>query len=330
MAGQLVEHRPRMRGPTPTVSSVSCLTCWCCVVAAPSRRMPRFSCCAIKLAVLRRQVPRPRFEGQDRAVLAALARVLDRDRWSIFLVKPDTILAWHRRLVANHYAHRPGRPATAAPGHERLVEPVGMVMERWERPAFGARVPMGDRVVGRTPGPDHTLALDVDHEPAQGRADPAEGSTPRRNRPASRRCIALRLRAPVGGKSSAVEGPLVCRETASRDRRLAARQHTIMTRARSSRRHVAFEARDEATELRYDWHEVITPIVYTLQARSRRRPETHCAARCEFRWPPRHAGHAYEHRLAALRDRGGQTSVRSAHPTTVHLQHGHRPMHQGP
>ena len=55
-----------------------------------------------QLAVLQRQVTRPRFEPNDRAVLTAFARVLDRDRWSIFLVKPDTILSWHRRLVANH------------------------------------------------------------------------------------------------------------------------------------------------------------------------------------------------------------------------------------
>ena len=45
-----------------------------------------------QLVVLQRQVPRPRFEPDDRAVLAALARVLDRDRWSTFLVKPDTTL----------------------------------------------------------------------------------------------------------------------------------------------------------------------------------------------------------------------------------------------
>jgi putative transposase len=67
-----------------------------------------------QLAVLKRQVPRPRFEPDDRALLTALARVFARDRWSMFLVKPDTILGWHRRLVANHwtYPHRPGRPST--------------------------------------------------------------------------------------------------------------------------------------------------------------------------------------------------------------------------
>ena len=68
-----------------------------------------------QLVVLKRQVPRPRFEPDDRAVLAAFARALDCDRWPNFLVKPDTIMGWHRRLVANHwtYPHRPGRPSTA-------------------------------------------------------------------------------------------------------------------------------------------------------------------------------------------------------------------------
>ena len=67
-----------------------------------------------QLAVLHRQLARPRFEPADRALLTALARVVRRDRWSMFLVKPDTILRWHRRLVANHwtYPHRPGRPST--------------------------------------------------------------------------------------------------------------------------------------------------------------------------------------------------------------------------
>jgi putative transposase len=76
-----------------------------------------------QLAVLKRQVPRPRFGPSDRAILTAHARVLGRDRWSIFLVKPDTILAWHRRLVANHwtYPHRPGRPSTAVETRQMII-----------------------------------------------------------------------------------------------------------------------------------------------------------------------------------------------------------------
>jgi putative transposase len=67
-----------------------------------------------QLAVLQRQIPRPRFEPDDRVILTALGRALRRDRWSIFIVKPDKLLRWHRRLVANHwtYPHRPGRPST--------------------------------------------------------------------------------------------------------------------------------------------------------------------------------------------------------------------------
>src|SRR6266516_3292318 len=66
-----------------------------------------------QLTVLRRQLPRPRLEPADRALLAAVSRVLPRDRWSCFLVTPDTLRRWHRRLVAGAwtYPHRQtGRP----------------------------------------------------------------------------------------------------------------------------------------------------------------------------------------------------------------------------
>jgi transposase len=49
----------------------------------------------------------------DRALLAAVSRVLPRPRWSCLLVKPETLLRWHRRLVAGArtYPHRrTGRP----------------------------------------------------------------------------------------------------------------------------------------------------------------------------------------------------------------------------
>jgi putative transposase len=66
-----------------------------------------------QLAVLRRQIPRPRLEPADRALLAAVSRVLPRARWSCFFVQPETLLRWHRRLVAGvwAYPHRQtGRP----------------------------------------------------------------------------------------------------------------------------------------------------------------------------------------------------------------------------
>jgi len=66
-----------------------------------------------QLTVLRRQVPRPKLQPADRALLAAVSRVLPPARWSCYLVKPETLLRWHRRLVAGAwtYPHRQiGRP----------------------------------------------------------------------------------------------------------------------------------------------------------------------------------------------------------------------------
>ena len=66
-----------------------------------------------QLTVLRRQVPHPRLEPADRALLTAVSRVLPRTRWSCFFVTPATLLRWHRRLVAGAwtYPHRQtGRP----------------------------------------------------------------------------------------------------------------------------------------------------------------------------------------------------------------------------
>jgi len=45
-----------------------------------------------QLAVLKRQVARPRLRSRDRLLLAAASRMLPRQRWSSFLVSPQTLL----------------------------------------------------------------------------------------------------------------------------------------------------------------------------------------------------------------------------------------------
>jgi hypothetical protein len=69
-----------------------------------------------ELALLRRQVPRPRHRRRDRLLLAALSRLLPRCRWVVFTVTPQTVLRWHRDLIARRWTYprrRPGGPRTA-------------------------------------------------------------------------------------------------------------------------------------------------------------------------------------------------------------------------
>jgi len=67
-----------------------------------------------ELAILRRQVKRPVYRASDRAFLAAASRLLPREKWRAFLVRPETLLRWHRDLVRRKWTrphHPPGRPA---------------------------------------------------------------------------------------------------------------------------------------------------------------------------------------------------------------------------
>ncbi|GAA1029123.1 hypothetical protein GCM10009557_16500 [Virgisporangium ochraceum] len=58
-----------------------------------------------QLAVLRRQVGRPRNTPADRMLLATMAKLLPRERWPVFLVTPSTLLRWHRELVVRRWTY---------------------------------------------------------------------------------------------------------------------------------------------------------------------------------------------------------------------------------
>jgi putative transposase len=78
-----------------------------------------------ELAVLRRQVSRPALRPADRAFLAAASRLLPRTRWRSFFVTPETLLAWHRRLVAHDWTYpgrRPGRPKVSREVRELVLQ----------------------------------------------------------------------------------------------------------------------------------------------------------------------------------------------------------------
>jgi putative transposase len=66
-----------------------------------------------ELAILRRQASRPKLTRADRALLASLSQSLPRPGWAVFPIRPETLLRWHRQLIARRwtYSHRkPGRP----------------------------------------------------------------------------------------------------------------------------------------------------------------------------------------------------------------------------
>ena len=76
---------------------------------------------------------RPVYRMSDRALLAAASRMLPRERWNAFLVRPETLLRWHRGLVARKWTRphrRPGRP-TLKPEVRRLILRMAKENPRW-------------------------------------------------------------------------------------------------------------------------------------------------------------------------------------------------------
>jgi transposase len=96
-----------------------------------------------ELLVLRRQVGRPRLRSADRVLLAALSQVLPQARRRSFLVRPATLLGWHRALVRRRWTYegrRPGRQPLLAQTRQLILRLAA------ENPSWGYKRIRGELV----------------------------------------------------------------------------------------------------------------------------------------------------------------------------------------
>ena len=97
-----------------------------------------------EVAVLRRQVPRPRLSWSD----PAFGRVLPQELRGFRLVTSATLLNWHRRLVVSHwrFPNSPGRPPVAEEIRELVIR-LAQENSRWGyRRIQGELAQLGHRV----------------------------------------------------------------------------------------------------------------------------------------------------------------------------------------
>nr|WP_232794142.1 hypothetical protein [Pseudofrankia saprophytica] len=123
-----------------------------------------------QIAVLQRQLDgqRIRFQPTDRALLAALLHALPRPtlRGLHLLARPETVLRWHRNLIARHHAaisrpQRRGRPRTV-----RSIRALVLRLAR-ENTGWGYRRIHGELVVLGV-----TIVREVGMSPPRGLGKP--------------------------------------------------------------------------------------------------------------------------------------------------------------
>jgi transposase len=126
-----------------------------------------------ELAILRRQVGRPKLRMADRALLAAAAVHLPRPQRGLLLVSPRTLLRWHRALVRRKWRQpvgRAGRPPLSAEVRQ-LVLRLARENPRWgHRRICGELVKLGFRV---SPTSARRLLAQAGLEPAPRRGGPS-------------------------------------------------------------------------------------------------------------------------------------------------------------
>jgi len=136
-----------------------------------------------QVKVLQRQVSRPRLNRLDRVLFAAASRAMPRSSWSSFVVRPETLLRWHRELVRKKWTFRKkgqlGRPPID-PNVRDLVVRLGRENPRWGYQRIrGELLKLGIRISATTV---RTILLRAGLDPAPRRAGPTWTPVPEGHR----------------------------------------------------------------------------------------------------------------------------------------------------
>ena len=89
-----------------------------------------------QVQVLERQIKRVRWSPADRMILAALRERLPSSAWAGLVVRPETVLGWHRALVRRKWAAYRGRPRRGRPPISGEVRQLVIRLAR-ENPGWG-------------------------------------------------------------------------------------------------------------------------------------------------------------------------------------------------
>jgi putative transposase len=142
----------RAMNPLPAITKLV-LTRLRWVFATGDQRDAEILALRHQLLVLQRQIDRAQFTETDRTILAVLSGVFDRRRLAevFIIVRPATVIGWHRRLVARRWTQPPtarrGRPSIEPRVRKLVIRLAG------ENPNWGYR-----RIHGELARLGHTIA----------------------------------------------------------------------------------------------------------------------------------------------------------------------------